>query len=272
MKISIIVPTYKPQSYIWESLHSIVAQSFPREEFEVIIVLNGCCSPWREEIEDFIATHMQGLNVRFIQTDEGGVSNARNIALDNASGEYVTFLDDDDYISPRYLEELYTKASPDTVSVCYPYAFNDGHAEIQLQNYGLNHVYEHFHHQTHNSISSAARRYFSGPCMKLISKDIILDRRFDKRFKNGEDSIYMFLISDKIKNIVFTSKEAVYYRRYRENSAVMQTRKRGDRIRNNINCIIEYTKIYFSGHYNTLFYFSRIAAELRCICYAILKR
>ena len=215
---------------------------------------------------------MQGLNVRFIQTDEGGVSNARNIALDNASGEYVTFLDDDDYISPRYLEELYAKASPDTVSVCYPYAFNDGHAEIQLQNYGLNQVYEHFHHQEQNSISSAVRRYFSGPCMKLISRDIILDRRFDKRFKNGEDSIYMFLISDKIKNIVFTSKEAVYYRRYRENSAVMQTRKRGDRIRNNINCIIEYTKIYFSGHYNTLFYFSRIAAELRCICYAILKR
>ena len=126
MKISVIIPTYKPQDYLWECLNSLVAQTFPKEDFEVILVLNGCCEPWKSNIQQYIDARMQGMNVNYIQTDEGGVSNARNIALDFAKGDYVTFIDDDDLISPTYLEELYEKAAPDTVSLCYPYAFNDG--------------------------------------------------------------------------------------------------------------------------------------------------
>ena len=124
--ISVIIPTYKPQSYIWECLESLVNQTFPRRHFEVILVLNGCTEPWKSQIEDYISKKMLGMNVNFIHTRQGGVSNARNIALDAAIGEYVTFIDDDDFVSEHYLEKLYAKASTDTISLCYPYAFNDG--------------------------------------------------------------------------------------------------------------------------------------------------
>ena len=126
MRISVIIPTYKPQAYLWECLDSMVAQTFPKEEFEVILVLNGCTEPYKSDFERYIFTKMAGMNVQFIHTEQGGVSNARNRGLDVAKGEYIAFVDDDDYVSPAYLEELYRVATPDTISLCYPYAFHDG--------------------------------------------------------------------------------------------------------------------------------------------------
>ena len=105
MKISVIVPTYKPQAYLWECLDSIYNQTFPKTDYELILVLNGCCEPYNTRIKEWFSKHSD-LQVQYFQTDEGGVSNARNIALDNAKGDYVTFIDDDDLISPEYLKEL----------------------------------------------------------------------------------------------------------------------------------------------------------------------
>ena len=129
--ISVIIPTYKPQSYLWECLDSLRCQTFPVDNFEVLLILNGCRDPYQSQIEDYLLK--SGMtNVRIIQTDQAGVSNARNMGLDNAIGDYVAFVDDDDYVSPTYLEELYAKASPDTISLCYPYAFKDGYSEKQI--------------------------------------------------------------------------------------------------------------------------------------------
>lgn len=126
MKISVVVPTYKPKEYLWKCLDSIVKQTFSYKDYEVIIVLNGCTSPWREQIDHYVSCNMHGINVVFINTEQSGVSNARNIGLDTAKGDYIAFIDDDDFISPVYLEELYLKATEDTISVCFPLSFLDG--------------------------------------------------------------------------------------------------------------------------------------------------
>lgn len=264
MKVSVIVPSYKPKEYLWECLDSLVNQTFPKEDFEVIIVLNGCTEPWKSLIEQYISSNMQGMNVKFIHTKQVGVSNARNLAIDTANGEYVTFIDDDDYVSPEFLEELYLKASPDTVVLCYPYAFNDGkpteqlsYANTEAYNYGIEHG--------RDKLTSLVRKYFSGPCMKLIPMSFIHGKYFDVRFKNGEDSLFMFLISDKIHKLKFTSKQAVYYRRYRENSAFTTKRVRYDIIRNELRRIAVYSEIYFSNikQYSFGFYFTRILGALK---------
>ena len=263
MKISVIVPTYKPKAYLWECLDSLVAQTFTKDDFEVLLVLNGCSEPYKSKIEAYIAKYKDIINIRFTQTETPGVSNARNIALDNATGDYITFIDDDDYVSPCYLEELYAKASPSTISLCSPYAFNDESPEIQLP-YGITDAYEYCTEKGCNKIACRVRKYFSGPSMKLIPIDFIQDRRFDIRFKNGEDSIFMFLISDKFKKMAFTSKKAVYYRRFREGSAVTTKRPKKEEILNSLKCMNEYTKIFFRGGYSLYFYMSRIIAELGC--------
>ena len=86
MKISVIIPTYKPQAYLWECLDSLVAQTFSKEDFEVVLVLNGCTEPWKSQIQEYIDAKMKGMNVKFIHTEQGGVSNARNMGLDAAEG------------------------------------------------------------------------------------------------------------------------------------------------------------------------------------------
>ncbi len=104
MKISVIVPTYKPKDYLWECLESIYNQTFSKKEYELILVLNGCDEPYGTRIVSWLNEHTD-LQVLYIQTDIGGVSNARNMALDIANGEYITFIDDDDFISPSYLKK-----------------------------------------------------------------------------------------------------------------------------------------------------------------------
>lgn len=263
MKISVIVPTYRPQGYLWECLDSVYNQTFAKSDYELVLVLNGCDEPFHSQIEDWLDNHSD-LPVQFFQTDEGGVSNARNIALDNARGEYITFIDDDDLVSPMYLQELYEKATPDTVSLCYPYAFNDGKIERQLP-YGITDAYNYCIDHECNKLSSMVRKYFSGPCMKLIPMSFIHDRRYDVRFENGEDSLFMFLISDKIKKFALTSKDAIYYRRYRENSAYTRSKTIREIIANKINMIKAYISIYLRKpqKYSFLFFITRLLGTLR---------
>lgn len=263
MKISVIIPTYRPKDYLWDCLNSLVNQTFHKNDFEVILVLNGCEEPYKTEIEKFISTEMVEMNVNFIHTLQGGVSNARNIALDQAKGEYITFIDDDDFISTSCLSELYEKASSDTISLCYPYAFKDG--DMNQLSYRITNVYnERFRYgrQTY----TRTRKYFSGPCMKLIPMSFIQGRRFNPNFKNGEDTLFMFLISDRIKYVNFTSKNAVYYRRVRLGSAT-STITTKDNICNLFRLINEYTKIYIGGifRYDSCFYLTRVLGAIRSI-------
>ena len=207
MKISVIIPTYKPRDYLWECLNSLMNQNLSKDDFEIVLVLNGCCEPWKSMVKSYIDKEMKGVNVDFIQVDSGGVSNARNIGLDCAKGEYITFIDDDDFISPSYLEELLRKASPTVISLCYPLSFIDGTQEYVPylitkdfeKNSGLN-----------SCNYKRAKKFFSGPVYKLIHRDIIGDRRFDLHFHNGEDSIFMFLISDQhvllLENLIHSKK------------------------------------------------------------------
>lgn len=268
MKISVIIPTYKPKDYIWECLESLVKQTFPKKDFEVILVLNGCTEPWKSEIENYVAKEMQSMNVTYIHTKQGGVSNARNLALDNAKGEYVTFIDDDDFVSPRFLEELYSKADPLTISLCYPYAFNDGEKEIQLP-YTITDAYDHCVARNITAISSKVRIFFSGPWMKLIPMSFIQNRRYDVRFKNGEDSLFMFLISDKFKNFTFTSRDAIYYRRYREGSAVTGNRESSEILKTGLLQTKVYLSYYFKKpySYNLIFFITRLLACIHSIIF-----
>lgn len=265
MKISVIVPTYKPQAYLWECLDSIYKQALPKDDYELILVLNGCRDPYDSQIKNWLVAHSE-MQVQYFHTDQPGVSNARNIALDNARGDYITFIDDDDFVSPSYLEELYEKASPDTVSLCYPYAFNDGEPERQLK-YRITDAYNYCIEHGCNKISSKARKFFSGPCMKLIPMSFIQDRRFDVRFKNGEDCLFMFLISDKFEHLDFTSKKAVYYRRLRCNSATSTKRSRLDFMKKQYLMIKEYASIYFAApfQYDFYFFFTRVIGALSAL-------
>ncbi len=258
MKISVIIPTYKPAEYIWECLDSLEKQTFSKADYEVILVLNGCKEPYYSTINDYIARSEVQYN--FIQTDQGGVSNARNIGLDNAKGEYITFIDDDDIVSPKYLEGLCNICSKEIIALSLSYRFSENLSSCW--SYAITEVYNSLHNKVYPFYK--ARRYFSGPCMKLFHRDIIGHRRFDKRYKIGEDSVFMFLISDRFRSVCTTSSDAVYYRRIRIGSTIMEKGDWKDKVINAMSQIVEYIKIYSKSirKYNFMFCASRILATI----------
>lgn len=263
--VSVIIPTYKPGDYLKECLESLQAQTFSKDKFEVILVLNGCDEPYRSRIEDF--KYSSDLNIVFIQTDRSGVSNARNIALNVVRGNFITFIDDDDYVSPSYLEELYKHASEDTVSLSNTYAFDDkGIIDDRIfYDLSITKVFNNLNGHGKEAFSDKVRKYFMGPCMKLIPVGIIGDRRFNRRFQNGEDALFMFLISDRYKYVDFTSKDAIYYRRFREGSAFCSTKPVFYSIKNFCKLVALYTFYWIKNpfKYNFKFFLTRLAASAK---------
>ena len=213
-------------------------------------------------LKDYLNDH-NNVNFRLLHTDEPGVSNARNIALDNAKGDFITFIDDDDFVSDYYLEELLKVSDINTIGLPRSYDFVDGDtAEIPSSK---NKLYQRLSPlgQCHYS---KARKYFSGPVMKLIHKSIIGNRRFNTKLKNGEDSVYMFLLSDRFTNVQFAKGDCVYYRRLRRNSAISNSGIFYT-IHNLFYKIYCYTCIYMSSprHYAFGFYATRVLGSFKNI-------
>lgn len=268
MIISVVIPSYKPKDYIWECLNSLKKQSFPKKKFEIIIVLNGCCDPYYSEICDFLSKNLSDNNVSLIQTNQGGVSNARNIGIERAKGEYVTFIDDDDEVSVTYLSDLYEIAKLGYVPISNVIAFNDSTRETE-PNY-LTDCFNKVKHRDYVSIFKV-RSFFSCPVGKLLKKDIIGSCRFNPQFKVGEDGLFMFSIANKINFLKAASEDCVYYRRNRTGSAINSQKLLSYNIKNSLRLIIEYTLCFFRDiiHYSVLLYLSRIVAELICMVQAV---
>lgn len=105
-QISIIIAVYNREKYLRECLDSVFAQKF--KDFEVILVNDGSTDNSEMIIEEYKKKYQD--KVIYLKKENGGVSSARNLALDHAKSKYVTFLDSDDYVSDDYLSVLFEAA------------------------------------------------------------------------------------------------------------------------------------------------------------------
>lgn len=267
MIVSIILPTYKPAYYIYECINSINKQTFDKNLFELIIVLNGCNEPYYSDINQYIQNHLdKDLVVNFIQTDQSGVSNARNIGLDIANGEYITFIDDDDYITKNYLESLYEillleeEKDQSNVIACSNYKT---FSKDTLNSDYLTKAHEKCYSYDYNIIKY--RSFLSNVTGKLIPKSVIENIRFNKNLYISEDAIFMFEISKNIKKMILTNSKAYYVRRIRQESASNTKRSKSEVFYVFRSLIVRYTNIYIKSplEYNFLLYVTRILAASR---------
>lgn len=240
MKISIIIPTYRPQSYIHDCLDSVAAQTLSKELYEVIVVLNGDKEPYWTELQSY-QQEKADVHIRLFYSAQRGVSAARNMGVEEARGEYLCFMDDDDLVTPTYLQSLLRIASEDTVALSKVWAFEDGTDRLQPI-----YMTREFQPQAASLNLEAVRRNLYSACGKLIHRDIIADRRFDTSLQNGEDAQFMLLISDKIKSASFTDETAQYLYRQRKDSAFNKKRKTSYYLRNIFIRIGKALKIYLS--------------------------
>lgn len=104
--ISVIMPAYNVEAYVKKSLYSLFGQSFTN--FELIFVNDGSTDKTLSIAEKFQSIYKEKMHI--LNLKNGGQSRARNIGMRYAQGEYIIFLDSDDYIEVDYLESLFTAA------------------------------------------------------------------------------------------------------------------------------------------------------------------
>ena len=112
IKISVIMPVYKVEEYVGKAIESIQAQTL--KEWEFLIVDDG--TPDKSgEICDAYAAKDERIHV--IHKENGGAPSARNVAIDIAKGEYMYFMDSDDWAEPTMLEDMYNLAKRDNAQL-----------------------------------------------------------------------------------------------------------------------------------------------------------
>lgn len=256
-KISIIIPTYKPGSYLYECLDALMNQTLDKDLFEIILVLNGSREPYWNTLSKYVTQYR---NVNLLYENKAGVSFARNKGLDVSRGEYICFIDDDDIVSSNYLSSLLEKANKYTLVVSDVKNFTE--SVLQYSDDYISKAYRKFkRHCTENVF--ALRGFLSVVWCKMIPQNIIGNNRFNSKIAIGEDTLFMFTISRNIQKIELADG-AIYYRRCRWESASRKKRTMAFTIKNSVTQLFAYFRIYCRHpfQYNFFLFLSRITASV----------
>lgn len=106
MKVSVIVPVYNVEKYLRKCLGSLVSQTL--QDIEIIVVNDGSGDHSQEIIDEFSEKYPE--KIRNFTKENGGLSDARNYGLDRATGEFIGFVDSDDYVTATMFGEMYNLA------------------------------------------------------------------------------------------------------------------------------------------------------------------
>ncbi len=109
--VSVIIPCYNISHYIQVAVNSVLSQSL--QNFEIIIINDGST----DDTEEILKKYSQNSQIKIENKSNGGLSSARNKGLDLATGEYILFLDGDDWLENEALEVLYNKANEENLDL-----------------------------------------------------------------------------------------------------------------------------------------------------------
>ncbi len=114
MKLSIVVPIYKVESYLRKCVDSLLNQDLSKEDYEIILVDDGSPDRCGEICDEYASRYA---NIRVVHRKNGGLSAARNSGIEVAQGKYIQFVDSDDYLEPNVLKTLIEKMETDNLDV-----------------------------------------------------------------------------------------------------------------------------------------------------------
>ena len=216
--ISVIIPTYKGENHISVLLDSLQKQILSPELFELIFVINGPLDSTPQILNKFIEKN-KDFNVIIAYSTTPSVGNARNIGIRIAKREYITFLDDDDYITVNYLDSLYKYSKPNRVVMANFIDKDENTGEI-LESYVVPDK-----EKRHGVIKKAPLDFFS-LCMvtvaKLIPTYAVKQVEFNPKLKNGVDVSYFgrFFPKFNFEFYFIDKKECVSYVRIKRSNSI----------------------------------------------------
>lgn len=214
MKISVILPVYNGEKYIQKAIESVLNQTFT--DFELIVVNDGSTDKTLDIINSF-----DDARITIINQSNQGPGAARNNALRIAKGQYVMYLDSDDWYHERALEISYNEITKHDADMTF----------FQMINYNNGEVYENDWFDLKTFDESFENRAFSpketpgsifdlsvGVCQKIYSREFL--NKIDAKFPEGiffEDMPFFYYVYLKAERISIIKKH-LYYRRKHDES------------------------------------------------------
>ena len=224
MKISIIMPVYNKEKYLYKSIKSILNQTY--ENFELIIVNDGSTDNSSSICHKF---EQEDSRIKVIDIENNGVSNARNIGIKNANGQYIQFIDADDYIDKYMLEDLVNLSEKYNTDIIITEIKkvdlkSNKSKEILLPFSGLKSIDDMM-----DNFAQVQKETGIYGCVsnKFIRKSIIDEYglKFDKRLWLAEDLDFYLELYKYVTNVYFCNKAYYYYVQEAENSSTTSDKK-----------------------------------------------
>lgn len=204
-KVSIIVPVYKVEKYIYRCIESIMNQTY--ENLEILLVDDGSPDKCGEICDNYALVDKR---IKVIHKKNGGLSDARNVAIDIAKGEYLTFVDSDDYITNDYVEYLMRilKENNADISGCCAnrcYEGKEDNVNVKTENTVL----------TFNNVEALEDNFYQKHILnnawgKLYKKDLFIGVRYPIG-KLYEDLGTTFKLIAKAEKIAWGMSEKYFY-------------------------------------------------------------
>ena len=200
MKVSIIIPIYNSEKYLKQCLESIINQTY--KNIEIICINDGSTDNSEKIIKDYLKTNK---NITYLKQPNAGQSIARNKGLEKATGDFILFVDSDDFIEKNMVEKLIdplTKSSEIDLTFCDYYLYTDGKTE---KCFTINEKEKDLKKQLILSAPS--------PCLKLFRKSYLKDFKFPENIIYEDYAIIPALIA-KAKKVEYIQEHLYYYRQH----------------------------------------------------------
>lgn len=198
-KISVIVPAYNTARWLPRCLNSLLSQTY--ENLEIIAVNDGSTDNTKDVLDDYVREHPK---VKAIHKENGGVTSARLRGAAEAAGEWIGFMDGDDWVEPDMYARLLTNAqsSHADISHCgHQVLFPDGRVEY-VHNTGTKKVQDHL---TGLKDLLDGGQVESSLCTKLFRRELFdgLNGWMDPAIKNNEDLLMNYYLFAQAKMAVY---------------------------------------------------------------------
>lgn len=194
--VSIVIPVYNLQNYLEECIQSLINQSW--KDIEILLIDDGSTDNSSVLCDDLAKKDKR---IRVLHKKNGGVSSARNAGISMAKGEYITFIDGDDWVSEKYIETLYhliTSYSADVVASGFFYTYETGVCKkVQL----VTEVATISGMDALNQACDIQTPWVGFACGKLVKTEVLLKYKFHLILKSVFVKILCFGIMFLIKLI-----------------------------------------------------------------------
>lgn len=211
--VSVIVPVYNVEKYIHEAVNSIINQT--HKDLEIILVDDGSPDNCGKICDDYAAIDTR---INVIHKTNGGVSSARNEGIKAANGEWIYFVDPDDWIEPNTIEKALIFTVQNECDMCM-FDFELVYRNKKVNQSALAYNGDVFLDLNNDDLFLAYICMTGSVCNIITKKNIIKQIRFDEGFPCGEDGLFKLQLYSRIKSFCYM-RDVLYHYRMRLGSAV----------------------------------------------------